>query len=409
VLILHRLSLMLLGKLALKLLERKGSLQYKCRVICFVCEGIFWATRPFQSVVDSHMQGHKAGQLSGDFVHGSKNVLLAITTDYLAGQDLDVVQKNIIEFVLNLQRHGLKLFVKHAMLFLSQVMVLKGGLYMSHISHLEKVPTEVEILADASTAIKLILYGKVHHLTRAFFFRQIEDLSLHIDISKSVAEHYHQLDLNILMGYFFEGLASFLLARRSMMSSSCTDGNKSSSIKLMMERGQSVLKRMRCWREHSCWNWEDKVLLLDAENCYTHRDYDRASSLYDSAIQSAHDHKFIHGEAISSELAGIFYHERGMHSKSCPYFVHSVHCYKEWGAHAIAERVETFLRDVIVTNATMTEDGTVDILRQEQLLNSISDIRTSTPLDHLFDETQVGKKKRDETMGAENARNIVAE
>ena len=64
--------------------------------------------------------------------------------------------------------------------------------------------------------------------------------------------------------------------------------------------------------------------------------------MYDNAIQSAHDHKFIHGEAIASELAGIFYHERGMCCKSYLYFVHSVRSYKEWGAHVIAECVEAF-------------------------------------------------------------------
>jgi hypothetical protein len=158
-----------------------------------------------------------------------------------------------------------------------------------------------------------------------------------------------------------------------MMSSSCVDGNETSS---MMERGLSVLKRMQCWSEHSCWNWEDKRLLLEAEHMYTLGEYDQASSLYDSAIRSAHDHKFLHGEAIASELTGIFYHERGLHSESYPYFVHSVTSYKEWGAHAISER-------------------TVDILRHDQL-STITDSRTRTPLGHLFSSSQGGKKKRDE-------------
>ena len=147
------------------------------------------------------------------------------------------------------------------------------------------------------------------------------------------------------------------------------------------------------------------MLLLDAENFYTLGDYQQASSMYDNAIQSAHDHKFIHGEAIASELAGIFYHERGMHCESYPYFVHSVRSYKEWGAHAIAERVETFLRDVVVINAAraaaVATGGTVDIVGQERLVSSIRD-STIAPLAHLFataSSSEDGKKKRRDTGG----------
>jgi hypothetical protein len=403
---LHRSSLMTtLGKIALKLLERKGSLQYKSKVINFVYDGIFWALEPLPSVVDWNMQGYKAGQLSGDIIYGLSNLLIATTTDYVAGQNLDSVGKNIVEFVSNLRRHDVKLFLKLALLLLSQIMVLKEGLHVSRTSHLENMPSEVEILADASSAPTVFVYGKVHHLTRAFLFRQIEDdSSLHINISDAVAKTYHHLDPIILLGYFFEGLASFLLARRSMMSRSCSN-ESSSSMKIMLERGLSVLNRMRCWSEHSSWNWEDKMLLLDAENMYTQGNYDRSISLYDSAIRSAHDHKFIHGEAIASELAGIFYHERGMHCKSYPYFVHSVRSYKEWGAHAVAERVDTFLRDVVVTNAAsaaaVATGDTVDVVGQEQLVSTIAD-STSVPLAHLFapaSSSEDGKKKRRDTGG----------
>ena len=391
-----------IGKLALALLERKGSLQYKSKVIDHVYDGIFWASEPLQSIVDCHMRGFKAGQLSGDIISALSNLFMAIATDYVAGQNLDVMQNNIMELVSNLQRRGVKLFLKGAMLFLSQIMKLKDGLHMSHTSLFENMPNENEIIADPSSPPKLYVYDKVHRLSREFLFRQIEDDAYQlINFSDAIAMNHHQLDHTILMGYFFEGLVSFLLVRRAMMSSSCKTGNEASSMKLLMERGLSVLNQMRCYSEHSCWNWEDKMLLLKAEKTYTQGDYDRASSLYDSAIRSAHVHKFIHVEAIASELAAIFYHERGLHSQSYPYFVHSVKSYKEWGANVIAERVETFLRDVVFinanTDATTCAGGAADILRQNQLEYIHTDISASTPLGHLFGYSQDGKNKRHAT------------
>ena len=77
------------------------------------------------------------------------------------------------------------------------------------------------------------------------------------------------------------------------------------------------------------------MLILEAESMNTMGDIDRAVALYNSAIQSAHEHKFIHEEAIASELAGIFYHKKGFHQKA--------YAYLSWGAHAVARRVGTIL------------------------------------------------------------------
>ena len=85
------------------------------------------------------------------------------------------------------------------------------------------------------------------------------------------------------------------------------------------------------------------MLLLEAEKMHTLGDYDSASSLYERSIRSAREHKFIHEEAIASELAGIFYLDRGLHEKSLHLFLHSIWGYKTWGALAVAKRVETFI------------------------------------------------------------------
>ena len=64
-------------------------------------------------------------------------------------------------------------------------------------------------------------------------------------------------------------------------------------------------------------------------------------SRYISSIRSAKEHKFIHEEAIASELAALFFYERGLRSKSQSFFMHSVKCYEKWGALAVARRVES--------------------------------------------------------------------
>lgn len=287
------------------------------------------------------MLGHKAGQQSGDVLYAFNNLLNAIYDDYFLGRSFDVVQKNIRNFLWKLHCQGLKIFFKLAILLLSQIMVLKEGLHMSDVAHVDNMPSEGEILADASSGPSISAYGKIHHLSRSFLFRQIDDTLLHIDISGAVTESHHQLNPHYLMGYFFEGLASFQLARR-------TGSNKSST---WIKRGQSVLAKMQCWSEHSLWNWMNKMLLLEAETMSLSGEFDRAGPLYDSAIQSARDHNFIHEEAIASELAGTFYYERGLRQKSYSCLMHSVKCYEKWGADAIARRVKSYIQGNFCTDA----------------------------------------------------------
>ena len=353
----------LIGKLALKLVEKKGSVQFKSRVIYFVYHNILWVSEPLQLIVESHLLGHKAGQQSGDVLYAFNNLLNAIYDDYSSGQSFDVVRKNVLDFLRELHCQGLKIFFKLAILLLSQIMVLKEGLHMSGAALVDNMPSEGEILADAASGPSISAYGKIHYLSRAFLFRQMDDALLNIDISGAVAESHHQLNPHYLMGYFYEGLASFELARLAGTNESST----------WIERGQSVLAKMRCWSEQSLWNWKNKVLLLEAESLSLSGDLDRAGPLYDDAIRCANNHKFIHEEAIACELAGMFYYERGFRQKSYSYLVHSVKSYEEWGAHAVARRVDAHIR------------GNFDA-KVDQLLSN-------TELDHLFAPSRENEKK----------------
>ena len=324
-----------IGRLALKLVERRGSLSFKSRVICFVYHHILWAAEPLQSIIETFLLGHKAGQQSGDVKSAFHNLSHAISTKYYAGGRLAIVHQDHLDFMSKLQSEGVLIFNKVPVLMLSQINVLKEGMHMSGVSPADNMQSEEEILSAEPHGSYFFIYGVIHRLTRSFLFRQFDDPQ-RIDFSGPVAESNHQLSSHFVMGYFFEGLASFQLARQASTDESAKWTER-------LERGQSVLAKMKCWSEHSLWNCENKMLLLEAESLFTNGDFDRAGPLYDSAIRSAREHKFIHEEAIASELAGNFYYQRRLHQKSYSCLVHSVDCYKKWGAYAVAKRVETVI------------------------------------------------------------------
>ena len=76
---------------------------------------------------------------------------------------------------------------------------------------------------------------------------------------------------------------------------------------------------------------------------------DAAKPLYISSIQSARQHRFIQEEAIASELAGDLSYKQGHQIDSYALYIHSIRCYIEWGALAIAMRVQSSVESKFVS------------------------------------------------------------
>ena len=222
----------------------------------------------------------------------------------------------------------------------SQVIALQQGLHTT-----ESGPTEAETLAINKTNIIVHVDSKIHRLVRSLLFRKVDSNYLldELNISGTIAEMKMQPRPMLCMGIFFEGFACFLC------SIGITDPTKS---KPLIERGQSVLTRIRSLAEHSSWNWENKVLLLEAMEMHIMGNLDAAGPLYTSSIRSAREHKFIHEEAVASELAGEYLYEQGNHSDAYALFMHSIKCFKEWGADAVAKRVEMSVQSKFGANVS---------------------------------------------------------
>ena len=325
-----------LGRLALKLLEKICS-THRSSIICIVYQMVLWANEPLQSIVDAHRLGEKAGRQAGDFLYATVNWALSIQTSFVAGHSLDAVRDNLRDYIRKMQSENNLHAVGNAILLHSQCLVLKEGLAILDAEGIGNIPTERDLVARAVFGNNkvLVLAYNIHQLVRAFLFRQLDDKSLDINVLGTILEEKHQLRPFLLMGIFFEGLVCFQLARQTNIDESAK----------WMEKGEAALSKMKIWNQHSTWNFENKMLLLEAEKMHTLGTFDRAATLYESAIRSAREHKFIHEEAIASELAGFLYHERRLHQKALNFQMHSIRSYEKWGALAIAKRVETFIAD----------------------------------------------------------------
>ena len=334
-----------LGRLALKLVEKNASSsKYKPLVIASVYYSTLWYVEPFQSTAEEHQLGYRVGKQLGDFTQSLHNSFVSVKTGHLAGQNVSVTQSYIKdEYRLLCQDNNEQNFLPDSVLLHYHAIALREGLHVLNAGRVDDIPTESEI---QTPNLHSIFSSKLCKLERSFLFRQLNSNILdEMKIYESIVSTKMALRSSLCVGIFYEGLSCYLVSRLSATI------DPIEKMKLI-ERGRSTLAKVRSLAEHSSWNWENKVLLLEAMEMHTLGNLDAAEPLYTSSIRSAQEHKFIHEEAIASELAGEYLYEQGKHSDAYALFMHSVKCFEEWGADAVAKRVETSVQSKFGANVS---------------------------------------------------------
>eukprot|EP00804_Cyclotella_cryptica_P031041 CCRYP_013585-RA/>CCRYP_013585-RA protein AED:0.47 eAED:0.48 QI:0/0/0/1/0/0/2/0/236 len=198
--------------------------------------------------------------------------------------------------------------------------------------------------------------------------------------------------LNLLDSYFQKSYESFILDDYESMKESAEEFFKSTdqswslmsshifitligglvsfriyretNVALWLERGEFLKSQMQLWAEHgSTWNFENKYLLLEAEDHFSHNRIEAAQAIYNKAISSAKVHKFVQEEAIAYELAANFYFNIGNFSVSLECYTAACGKYQEWGAvckvarlqHCIQQKFTTCLSAPLATQIWLTD------------------------------------------------------
>ena len=140
------------------------------------------------------------------------------------------------------------------------IVTLKDGICALDVMAPNNIPTVTETLERFGSDLLVISQHKIHHLMRTYLFRQFDDMSLEsVAISDDIEENKHVIRPVFLLGLFFEGLASYLLARQTRRDNERTR---------WIEKWENALMKMKYWSEQSSWNWKSKMVLLEAEKMH---------------------------------------------------------------------------------------------------------------------------------------------
>ncbi|MDX2271728.1 MAG: AAA family ATPase [Cyanobacteriota bacterium] len=108
-------------------------------------------------------------------------------------------------------------------------------------------------------------------------------------------------------------------------------------------------QRIASWAKDCPDNYQHKLLLLEAEEARLEGNDLLAMQNYDLAIDAASEQKFMQNQALIYELAGSFYHQKGLTRHARTYLKSAYHHYQQWGSVAKVSDLENRYPDLKLT------------------------------------------------------------
>lgn len=241
------------------------------------------------------------------------------------------IKDSLSEYIVQLLENSQQWFLPQSAMLYWLIVELIEGPNFDLTEHNPLILNENGVMLFAASArhLELDIFIDGCKLMRSFLFRR--DMTTCDGVLDRVVNATCQLRPTMIIAVFFEGLISFAIARQSAE-------NNEWAIK-----GEIALAYMKRW-ESSKWNFENKINLLEAEKSHFLGNFDLASKLYLQAVKYSEKHKFLHELAICLELQGLFFQGRNLREKALTSLNRSVGCYKDWGANAVAKRVELYIQ-----------------------------------------------------------------
>ncbi|KAL7542869.1 hypothetical protein ACHAXR_012176 [Thalassiosira sp. AJA248-18] len=316
------------GQLALVILDRFKATKRVAKVHFLIYGFLSVWKDPLQSTVEGLQYAVNMGLLEGDYESALFDQVVLNRQMFIAGYMLSVVRDRLLslcrDMMYDKQRNVFFSGFNPVLADLYFVMSLTGETEdeVSSIFGITREENVEQLMAQYSASnnaplVQLVYY---HRLAKSFLFRDY-------DAALECCEQYdnYTLTRNLLrvtdiVATLFWGLSSMILSRRRKQSE-------------LMAKGEECLLKMQYWAKlGSKWNAENKALLLEAEYHFANGDNAKAETAYEQSIRSAHEHKFIHEEAIANELYGIFCVERGDMYKGNEHLEIARGLYNQWGA-----------------------------------------------------------------------------
>jgi len=256
-------------KVALSLLDKVGK-ESAGEVICIATQVKIFV-EPIQAALAYHDDGYAASMVAGDVSNALLNILFKNSCVHVAGVKLQTMREEYEKFFRLAKENNHSIFLVQIKQVQRDVLRLIGS------DEELTIPEEETLVASNNSVLKTFHFRKAYI---SFVFRSYDDAKEHVSKFYDCLEHaWANLMLSHISHALYIGLISYWVAR------------KSRDTKYWIARGNEFKLTLKRWAESSQWTFENKWYLLEAEESFSHNDYEAAKSFYKQAISSAKLHK----------------------------------------------------------------------------------------------------------------------
>lgn len=151
-----------------------------------------------------------------------------------------------------------------------------------------------------------------------------------------------------VLGQFSEAEYLFVRALTLIRSSRSERNGKSGVLsRKASSEIKTIQRRYRKWKTSVPENFLAKYLLVEAERSRLARRDAEAMQYYDEAIEAAAKYGHLRDEALSNELAALFFQDLGRVRQAALYMQEAVYCYSRWQAWAKVEQLREDFEDLL--------------------------------------------------------------
>ncbi|MEL6928993.1 MAG: diguanylate cyclase [Cyanobacteria bacterium J06600_6] len=319
-----------LGLLSLKISDRFNDLAFRCRACNMLANHITPWVKHIKAADTVNEQAYQVGLESGDIQFVGFSAINKIGNQFFAGNNLEELLKvipDLISFATNPKNITVldTLWARQLTLF-----NLTGRTQDKFSFHNQGI-TESEYIANCESSqnyYSLCIYYVLK--SQIFYLYHQYDLALAYSLDAEPL-------LPIIRGLIPEAEHTFYSSLIMLALYPQTNIQQQSEYIQKIANNQ---KQLQEWAENCPENFCHKYLLIEAEMARILGQDFSAMELYDRAIVSAREHKFIQNEALGNELAARFWFGKNKPDFARLYLKQAHYGYQIWGAKAKVKDLE---------------------------------------------------------------------
>jgi len=311
-----------LSKLSLSILQLFNARSLYPKMKCLMNGYVSFWVEPLQSTAMSLAESYEEALMVGDVEYAMIGSTVSCMQNIVCGRELFAMEKEMDALATQMaqmnQTYNLFGLISMHKAVCTLTGTQKDPFRASRIPMKDEDEVVSKFASERPSLVQLIYF---HQIFVAIFCSKYEVVLKLSSEYQSISQR--KATIHDIFVVFFQGLSSLRLYRLQQNTPE------------LYSMGMSVLRQFQSWVTHSEWNFENKLLLLEAEVHFSKGEHDLAEEKYLAAIESARKHRFVHEEGLSNELLSTFYKSRREDKKGQEFMMNAILCYRKWGAFGL--------------------------------------------------------------------------